>query len=200
MNNTKMIRTAKNLDTFVNVVKKVTFAMGIACIVIACLTLIFGEKMFTAGDLTLDLDFIKFHLNDHAYVNDEFIKFYVFTATLGGSVLCFLFSYVAKLLHKILSPMKIGRPFEPEISENLKKMGWVVLIVGLFSEVLGVIARMLLINAYTINELFVSPAIAKTEFVFTINFNFVLITCILFFLSYIFSYGQILQQDSDETL
>ena len=51
-----------------------------------------------------------------------------------------------------------------------------------------------------VGELFASAAVSKTEFVFTMNFGFVLIACIIFFLSYIFSYGQALQQESDETL
>lgn len=68
------------------------------------------------------------------------------------------------------------------------------------NELVGVAARILLINAYSLDELFTSEAIEKTEFVLTINFEFVLIACVVFFLSYIFNYGQTLQQESDETL
>lgn len=42
--------------------------------------------------------------------------------------------------------------------------------------------------------------ISKLEYTFTIDFTFVLAFCIVMFLSYIFSYGQILQKESDETL
>ena len=107
---------------------------------------------------------------------------------------------VSKLIREILAPMKMGRPFEHGISENLKKVGWVVLIGGFFSELVAVMARILLMNAYSIKEIFSSEAIAKTEFVFRIDLNFVLVACVIFFLSYIFAYGQMLQQESDETL
>lgn len=200
MNNNKMTRVAKNLDIFANVCGKITVGVGVACILVAFLTFILGEKMFAAGDITLELDFIKFHLNSNSCVNVQFIKFYVFAAALGGGIICFIVYYVSKLLREILAPIKMGRPFENGISENLKKVGWVVLIGGFFSELVGVIARILLINAYSINELFSSEVIAKTEFVFNINLNFVLIACVIFFLSYVFTYGQVLQQESDETL
>lgn len=200
MNNSKMTRVAKNLDIFANVGGKITFCAGIVCILVAFLTLIFGGRMFADGAITLDLDFIKFHLSDNAYVNAQFVKLYVIAATLGGGIICFLVYYVSKVLRKILAPMKNGRPFESGISENLKKVGWGVLIGGFLSELVGVVARMLLIKSYSIDTLFASAAIAKTEFVFTMNFDFVLIACVVFFLSYIFTYGQTLQQESDETL
>lgn len=200
MNNNKMIRIAKNLDIFANVGGKITAGMGIACVLIAFLTLIFGGQMFMDGAITLDIDFVKFHLADNYYVDEKFIKLYVFTGCLGGGVVCFLVYYISTLFRKLLAPMKLGRPFEMGISENLRKIGWAVLIGGLFSESLGVIGRMLLTRAYSMDELFTSSAITGTEYALTMNLNFVLITCVLFFLSYIFTYGQALQQDSDETL
>ena len=200
MNNSKMTRVAKNLDIFANVGGKITFCAGIVCILVAFLTLIFGGRMFADGAITLDLDFIKFHLSDNAYVNAQFVKLYVIAATLGGGIICFLVYYVSKVLRKILAPMKNGRPFESGISENLKKVGWGVLIGGFLSELIGIAARILLLKTYSIDELFSSPSITKMEFVFTMNLNFVLIACAIFFLSYIFAYGQLLQQESDETL
>ena len=200
MNNNKMTRVAKNLDFVANVGGKITAGMGIVCLLIAALSLAFGGRMFMEGTITLNLDFIKFHLADHSYVNERFIKLYVCFATLGGGIYCFLLYYISGLLRRILAPMKNGRPFETGISENLKKVGWLVLIGGFLGELIGIAARLLLIKAYTIEELFVSGVITRIEFVFTMNFSFVLITCVIFFLSYIFTYGQVLQQDSDETL
>lgn len=200
MNNSKMVRVAKNLDIFANVGGKITFAAGIVCIVVAFLTLIFGGKMFADGAITLDLDFIKFHLNESTHVNEKFVKLYVIAATLGSGILCFLGYYVSKAFRKILAPMKSGRPFESGVSKNLKKVGWGILIGGFLGELVGVVARVLLIKAYSIDTLFASEVVAKTEFVFTMDLTFVLIACVIFFLSYIFTYGQALQQESDETL
>ena len=150
MNNTKMTNAAKNLDILANVGGKITAAAGIICMVTAFLTLIFGNKMFAETAVTLDLDFIKFHLSDAACVNGHFLKLYVCTAAFGGGILCFLAYYIAKQLRGILAPMKTGRPFEAGVSGSLKKIGWAVLIGGFLSELVSIGARLLLIKAYSI--------------------------------------------------
>lgn len=200
MNNHKMTRAAGTLDILANVGGKLTAVVGAVCIVIAVLTLAFGSRMLSDAELTLDLDFIKFHLSDSAPVDEKMLKLYMVAGTLGGSVVCFLVYYVSKLLREILAPMKQGRPFEQGISGQLKKVGRAILLGGFFSELIGVVARFLLIRAFSVDELFASAAIAKTEYVFTIDLSFALIACVVFFLSYIFTYGQALQEESDETL
>lgn len=200
MNNSKMMQTAKNLDIFANVLCKIAAGAGIACVVLAFCVLLFGGQVFATGIITLDLDFLKLHLADTAPVNETFLKLYAFTATLGGGILCFLLSYISGLFRKILSPMKAGRPFEPEIAVNLRKIGVGILIGGFLSELVKVGSRILFVHAYSIRELFNSSTVSKTEYIFTIDLNFVILTCMMFLLSYIFAYGQALQQDSDETL
>ena len=200
MDSSKMTRVAKNLDTLANVGGKIAAACAVVCVLVAAMTLVFGGKMFAADIVTLDLDFIKFHLTDAATVNETCLKLYAVAVTLGGGIICALIWYVAKLLRDILSPMKLGRPFEAGVSEGLRKIGWAILAGGLFSEVMGVVSRVLLAKAYSFHELFATAAIAETEFVFTMDMNFVLTACVIFLLSYIFKYGQALQQDSDETL
>ena len=200
MDNKKIINTAKILDLLANVGGKIAGIIGIVCVLLAFFTLILGDKMFSQGAFALDLDFIKFHFDDSFSVNEKFIKLYSFIGTLGGGLICFFIYYISTVLHKILSPMSNGRPFEIGISENLRKIGWAILICGCISELLGVIARVLLVNAYPMTELFTSAAITKIEYLFTIDLNFAFITIVIFLLSYIFTYGQKLQQDSDETL
>lgn len=200
MNNKKMITTAKNLDILANVGGKIFGAAGIVCFVIGILTLFLGGKMFTDLSTTLDLDFIKLHLTDTFYVDETYIKYYVVLSTLLGGCICFATYYTSTLLRKIFAPMKVGRPFEVGASGYLKKIGWIVLVVGFISQFVGMSSRTLLVQAYSIEKIFVSEAISGVEFIFTMNFNFVFIALAVFLLSYVFSYGQVLQQDSDETL
>ena len=125
---------------------------------------------------------------------------YAVIGTLGVSVICFIMYYIMNVLHKILTPMKNGRPFEEGISTYLKNIGWAILVGGSITEILGVVSRVLLVNSYPMNAIFTSEAITKMEFMFTINLNFVLLAIVMYLLSYIFQYGQQLQQESDETL
>ena len=50
------------------------------------------------------------------------------------------------------------------------------------------------------DAIFSAPAIHSVEYVFTLDFGFVWLFCVVRFLAQIFAYGQQLQQESDETL
>lgn len=198
--NDKIITTAKNLDTLAKVGGKIAQVFGIVCIIFAALVLVFGEKVFVANSLTLDLDFVKLHLSNDFQAITDIIKIYALLALLIAAVICFIIYYASKLARNILSPMKEGRPFESEVAANLKKTAMVVLVGGAAAEILGIVERVLITKAYPFEQIFSSAAISKIEYVFTIDFGFVLIACVILFLSYIFTYGQTLQRESDETL
>jgi len=198
MNNNKMITTAKHLDTFVKVAGTIFRVFGILSIVFAILTLFLGTKMTTENSVTLG--FVKLYLSDQFSIHSNLLRIYLVLGLLIVSILCFLTDHATKIVRKILSPIKDGRPFERDIPENLRKIAWIVLIGGSVSQIIGIVENVILSRACPIDQLIVPDAITKLEYTFTMDFGFVLIFMILMFLSYIFSYGQILQQESDETL
>mgnify|MGYP003558602748 CR=1 FL=1 len=53
---------------------------------------------------------------------------------------------------------------------------------------------------FDLEKIISSEAISKIEHNYTLDLGFVLVFAVIMFLSYIFSYGQRLQQESDETL
>ena len=103
MDNNKMARVAKNFDTFAKVGDKIAVAAGIVCAVTAILTLIFGNKMFEAGTVTLDLDFIKFHLS---------------SAVAGGEV----FDSTKQSNRQFHSPLHCPNPFAQRQTDTLSAL------------------------------------------------------------------------------
>lgn len=200
MENGKLVKTAKTLDTIVKVGGGIFRAVAIVCLIFAVLVVIFGGKMFVEGSLTLDLDFIKLHLADDFQTVTGFVKLYAIVGLLAGGMLCFAGYYVCALLRRILIPMKNGRPFEADAPGTLRKIAWVLLAGGLVSQILGIVERAIMIKAYPMEAVFASEAIEKLEYVFTMDFDFVLLFGAVMLLSCIFSYGQALQKESDETL
>ena len=200
MKNQKLINAAKNWDTIVKFFGTFMKVMGIIFSVFALLVLIFGEKMYEAGSISLDFDFIKLYLAEEYQTVNGLMKIHTIIGLLVGSLISFAIYYASKLLRNILNSMKEGRPFEADIPANLQKLAWTVLIVGAITQIAGIIERVILTKAYPIEQILSSSAIAKIEYSYTIDFNFIFITCILLFLSHIFAYGQELQKESDETL
>ena len=102
MENNKMMKTAGTFETIFKVVRGITKACGFVCLVMAVLTLIFGEKMFDSGALTLDLDFVKLHLAEEYQTITTMMKLYTVVGLAAGTVLCFTVDYALRQLRKSL--------------------------------------------------------------------------------------------------
>ena len=200
MENKKMMKTAGTFETIFKVVRGITMACGFVCLAMAVLVLIFGEKMFVPGSLTLDLDFVKLHLAEEFQGITGAIKLYAVVSLLWAGVLLFVTAYTCGLYRGILALVKEGRPFEKGVVTNLRKVAWAILAGGAAATLLGLVGHVILTRAYPMEQIFASEAVTKLEYVFTMDFSFVATACIVFLLSYIFSYGQALQRQSDETL
>lgn len=200
MKNQKMITSAKNMDTLVKVMGRIFEVVCVVLVVFATLVGIFGASMFEKGSLTLDLDFVIFRLSETYQQITKGMELYAIVSLLAAAGVCIAVSVICRLLRRILAPMKDGRPFEPGVSGDLRKIGWVVLVAGAVWQAAGCILNLLLIRSYPMEQIFSSDAITGIEYTFVFDLSFVLIACVLFLLSYIFAYGQELQQESDETL
>jgi len=196
----KLTKTAEHLDTFAKVAARIFQIVGIVCLVFALFIPIVGDALFMDGSLTLDLDFLKIHIADDYEVLSGAMKLYTAIGLITVAVLCFAVWFAGKIVRNILSPMKQGRPFEADIPSQLRKIAWLNLICGALLQIFSSVERLLLVRAYQMEQIFSSPAVERLEYVFAFDFGFVLISCVIFFLSYIFSYGQKLQQEVDETL
>lgn len=200
MENKKITNAAKNWDRLVKACGYVMRVIGIVFIVLAVLTVIFGKEMCEAASVSLDLAFMKLYLTEECEVNIVLMQIYMVIGLLAGSAVCFFAQYASKLLRNILYPMKEGRPFEADIPVNLKKLAWIVLSCGAVLQITKILEHIILSKAYPMELIFDSSAIKGIEYSYTVDFNFVFVFYVIIFMSEIFSYGQRLQKESDETL
>ena len=200
MKNEKMKDTASAFELMAKVFGGIAIGCGMVCVIFAILVPVLGERVFVPDSVTLDLDFLKFHLNEEYQTVTGAVKLYAVSALLNSAVLCFLLGYIARLLRTLFIPMKEGRPFGENAPAVLRRIAVSILIGGGLAAVLGVVERLLLMRAYPVEEIFSGAAITKIEYAFTADFTFILLAGVVFLLSYIFSYGQALQRESDETL
>lgn len=200
MKNQKLINSAKNMDTFAKVTGRIFEVVCVVLAVFALLVAILGAAMFEKGSVTLDLDFVVLRLSEEYQQITKGMELYAIVSLLAAAGVCIAVAVICRMLRRILAPMKDGRPFEPGVDRDLRKIGWVVLAAGAVWQLAGCVLNLLLIRSYPMEQIFSSDAITGIEYTFIFDLSFVLIACVLFLLSYIFSYGQVLQQESDETL
>lgn len=200
MNNERMMKGAGALDTIVKIAGGVAGAMIWVFAIFAVLVIIVGEKMFMAGSMTLELDFIKVMLADEYQSVTPMFRAYVAAILASGVVYAAAVRYLCALIRGILAPMKEGRPFESGVCASMKKIAYWIFIVGGVSQVLGVVCSVLMTRAFPIDAVFSSEAVKGVEYVQVMDFGFLIAGFVALFLSWVFAYGQALQREADETL
>lgn len=113
------------------------------------------------------------------------------------------FFFVRKVLacfRKILKPVKEGLPFQDIVCQNLKKSALYVIIWGTLNILTQWLELFLVIRLYQLPSLLLSDKITRITFTAPFDLRFLFVAAVLLLLSYVFRYGESLQQLSDETL
>ena len=105
-----------------------------------------------------------------------------------------------KRIRAILVPMKEGKPFARETSTNLRKLGWLSLILGVAVQIIEAVSMYSLFIVQQVDTLLISDKITHVELNTTFDLSFLIIPAVCFLLAYVFKYGAQLQLLSDETL
>lgn len=196
----KLSRTAKRLDIVLRILFWLLIVCAVGSTVAALAPLVLHLPAPFGKGISLDLDFIKFHLAKP----DQAAAMAQQKATLAAMVLMIagtgIAAYSIKLIRNILNPMIHEQPFQESVCINLKNLGWVSLIGGVVINGLEILSQILIVQGFNLTEMFSSEIITKVTFNYSFDLTFLLVAAGLFLLSFIFRYGTELQQLSDETL
>jgi len=201
----KFSLTAKRLNTFFRILNIGLSVAAVACLVglgILAVGAIFNlapEQVATGYDL-IDLGFIEFRLAE-SVMPDEHLTQLNAGIVVALSFVCII---IGKLgvgcIRKILEPMEQGAPFHSTVSANLKKLALLSVILGVLTGAIEQLYCMLQVRSCNLAELLLSENILHVTFHYTFDLDFLIIGAVLLLLSYVFRYGEELQQLSDETL
>lgn len=191
----KMKKTAKGLDVFARILFWLLAVCGAVCMIGAIVIGIFSPQIkaaFASGEFQnvflIDGHPMNSFLEPTAANASAFINF-----CLSVLVCCVLFSaammYGLRIFRHILSPMKEGSPFAGSVSGDLRKLGWLTLIFG------GAVILLSMVLQSAAAKIFVGRMMT-----FSFDVSFLFVAAVLFLCSYIFRYGEALQQQADETL
>ena len=202
----------KNLSKTASILDKILHIASIA-IKIVSVSLVVGLGILAAGFLfdlpphlvgtgynQADLGFVTFTVAEN-YLPDHRIIWYEVAAEMILSLICMVPAYFSvKAIRNILAPMKNGKPFHNTVSTNLKKLANYTCSLGIGLNLQEIISNIFLVKAYDLHLLLLSEKISHVEFMFVFDLSFLVVYGVLLLLSYIFRYGEQLQQLSDETL
>lgn len=201
----KLISTAKKLDTLFKVIQIVlTVAMVtlIVGIVIAAAGVIFDlpPDMVGTGFDTLELSFLKIRIaQGYMPAFHDILMIFLLGMILGVGWIV-VFKIGVKYVRNILKPMSEGQPFNSVAYLNMKKLAILSLIYGVLNNCINIAELLMCSYGYNIEKLLENEKIIDVSINYDIDLAFLIITAVFFLMSYVFKYGEELQQLSDETL
>lgn len=203
MNN--LSSTAKKLDTFFRVLN-IFLMIGIVCslvgigIIAAGFFLDLDPYAIGTGYNSLEFGSLSIEIAE-SYAPDEW---YVLTLLSVQCVIIMICLLIARrcttCVRNILQPMTQGEPFHNTVSANLKKLAKNSMILCIIGNCAQIATTAMIIWGYDLADLFLSEKITHVSFLTEFDLTFLIVAAVLYLLSYIFRYGEELQQLSDETL
>lgn len=103
-------------------------------------------------------------------------------------------------IREILKPMIEEKPFDAIVSTNLKRLAKLSIVIGILVNIIILTEQIMTVFIYDLPGLLISEKITHVGGMFQIDLSFIVYWAILMLLSYVFHYGESLQQLSDETL
>lgn len=199
MRDEKMIRTAKRLDVFMNIAEKALYLIAALLAVSGVVTAVFKDS-FTDVVTNVQLDGITLTLKEADGAIAENMEGRMILGIASAMIVVALIGIGIRIIRKILKSMEAGRPFDTSVADNLRKLGWLVLIGGVVESILKIASETVLLGASDFFQLINMDAVSKVTVNYFFDVTFILFACVLFLLSHVFRYGEALQHESDETL
>ena len=203
MNN--LSNTAKKLDKVFEIAHIVLGALVIGFLVCTALIAVayvlkLDPEVIGVGYEKFDIGFLELTVAE-AYAPDKWlVLLHAAVILLVSSRLCYDGRRGVGYIRQILQPMKEEKPFASTVSTNLKKLARLSINLGILGNIIILADQIISVFVYDLPALLVSEKITHVGGMFEVDLSFVVYWAILMLLSYVFSYGEQLQQLDDETL
>lgn len=203
MNN--LTNTAKKLDKVFEIAHIVFGALAIASLVgVALIAVAYVLKLdptfIGTGYESFDIGYLELTVAE-AFAPSKWLVLAQAAFTLLVS--CRLFYDGRRgvgYIREILKPMIEEKPFDAIVSTNLRKLAKLSIVIGILVNVIILAEQIVAVFLYDLPGLLISEKIVHVGGMFNVDLTFLIYWAILMLLSYVFQYGEGLQQLSDETL
>ena len=201
----KLTSTARKIDVvfkIADVMLKIAFVACLVCIGIVVVGKAFDLPDEMIGNVDQLLEFGPLTLTVADSFTPDFDRMLIQAAAMLalGAACSFIGILCVKTVRAILAPMKEGKPFASEISKNLRKLGWLSLILGVAVQVMEAVSLFSLFIVQDMEALLISEKITHVDVNASFDLSVLIIPAVFFLLAYVFKYGEQLQTLSDETL
>lgn len=194
----KITKTSNIIKTILKILFWISAVVSVVSLVAILIALFANGDATKVDNLSITLGSYSLLLNQE-YSLQQLTPLLCITLA-NVFILGILSCYTIKTLQSVFEPMSQGKPFSTTISSALKKLSYVVLLMGIIGIILQTATNYMFFNAFDIPTLFSKDRVISCSISIVSNGNFIIWFVILRLISHIFKYGETLQQLSDETL
>lgn len=160
----------------------------------------FNKDVYNTLFGSIRIDFLQLIFKDDTALHKDSMSMWLPLILLIIAILIFI---IYKSIQTIESICKIAMdhtPFDLSVSNHIKNLAKYILAGGIVFNILEVCRVMYFKQIINFDLLFNPKYVTQIKFDIRIEFSFLIFAALIYLLSYIFRYGQELQQLSDETL
>lgn len=198
-------KTAGTLDSIFKItsvllsVGTVTCLVGLGIIAVGFL-LDLDPSLIGTGYDNLSLGPVKLSIAE-GFAPDVHHVLLVIAVQITLALVCLLIARkCVACVRDILKPMTLGEPFRTGVGINLKKLAKYSIFLGIAVNAIGLAELGMMTFALDLPALLIGEKITGVTVNFSLDLTFLIVAAVLLLLSYIFRYGEALQQLSDETV
>ena len=193
----KIEKISKVIFIILRALQVLSVVIAVLCAVLLIVEL-FSHSLSTG--ISIDLGYVTLDVADGIIPEMLNSQMFLIFVLIAGIVILGVVFMILQLFCRIFDPMRKGRPFEKSVSSNLKKIALLVLCGGTVWEVLKNMIIVYVTKAIDITEILLNEYIVNVNVDVNFNAVYIIFAILLWLIAYVFEYGAMLQQESDETL
>ena len=160
----------------------------------------FNKDVYNTLFGSIRIDYLQLIFNDDLALNKDKMSMWLPLIFLITAIFVFIIYKAVQTIESICTIAMDHTPFDVRVSNHIKNLAKYILAGGIVFNILEVCRVLYFKQILNFDLLFNTKYVTQINFDIRLHLSFLVFAALIYLLSYIFRYGQELQQLSDETL
>lgn len=189
----------KKMCSVLKVVRQVCL-ISFALIIGLSLFYAFNKDVYNTLFGSIRIDYLQLIFKDDLALNKDKMSMWLPLILLITAIFIFIIYKSIQTIESICTITMDHTPFDVRVANHIKKLSKYILAGGIVFNILEVCRVLYFKQILNFDLLFNTKYVTQINFDIRLHLSFLVFAALIYLLSYIFRYGQELQQLSDETL
>ena len=177
-----------------------TCLISVALLIGLSLFYAFNKDVYNMLFGSIRIDYLQLTFNDDSALSKDKMSIWLPLIFLITAIFVFIIYKAVQTIESICTITMNHTPFDVRVSNHMKNLAKYILVGGIVFNILEVCRVLYFKQILNFDLLFNTKYVTQINFDIRLHLSFLIFAALIYLLSYIFRYGQELQQLSDETL